>query len=77
MARRTTRLLTTDHETAGVKRRVIGYRKTALAGLHDNGQRTMGYGLQDYGARRQRAEGEAARPQDHGQQEDQTTGSGN
>jgi hypothetical protein len=27
----------------------IGYRKTALAGLHDNGQRTPGYGLQDDG----------------------------
>ena len=78
MARRNTRvLLTTDHETAGVKLRVIRYRKTALADYMTTDNGTMGYGLQDYGARRQRAEGEAARPQDHGQQEDQTTGSGN
>ena len=41
VARRTTGLLTTDHETAGVKRRVIGY---LLSGKRSTGR-------QDYGPR--------------------------
>ena len=37
---------------------VLGYRKTALAGLHDIGQRTTSEESKERGARRQRAKGE-------------------